>query len=128
MVLECVELNEQAIEAEGSQCYINLRGEVLPFIRLRRLFMLGGKPPPRQNVVVVTYLGNKVGLAVDKLAGELQTVIKPLGIIFSHVKGVSGSTVLGNGEVALILDVPGLVQQMLSAAPPNISKASTSLI
>jgi two-component system chemotaxis sensor kinase CheA len=53
-------------------------------------------------------------LAVDKLVGEFQTVIKPLGSIFSHIQGVSGSTVLGSGEVALILDVPNLVQKILT--------------
>jgi two-component system chemotaxis sensor kinase CheA len=116
MVLECVELNEfnSDIEPNTQQSYINLRGEVLPFIRLRRLFNLGGRTPKRENVIVVSYLGSKVGLAVDKLVGEFQTVIKPLGSIFSHIQGVSGSTVLGSGEVALILDVPNLVQKILT--------------
>lgn len=116
MVLECVELNEfnSDIDPNTQQSYINLRGEVLPFIRLRRLFNLGGKTPKRENVIVVSYLGSKVGLAVDKLVGEFQTVIKPLGNIFSHIQGVSGSTVLGSGEVALILDVPNLVQKILT--------------
>ncbi|WP_434951917.1 chemotaxis protein CheA [Shewanella sp. HL-SH4] len=116
MVLECVELNEanSDISPNSQQSYINLRGEVLPFIRLRRLFNLGGRPPKRENVIVISYLGNKVGLAVDKLVGEFQTVIKPLGNIFSHIQGISGSTVLGSGEVALILDVPNLVQKILT--------------
>jgi two-component system chemotaxis sensor kinase CheA len=116
MVLECVELNEfnSDVDPNTQQSYINLRGEVLPFIRLRRLFNLGGKTPKRENVIVVSYLGSKVGLAVDKLVGEFQTVIKPLGNIFTHIQGVSGSTVLGSGEVALILDVPNLVQQILT--------------
>jgi two-component system chemotaxis sensor kinase CheA len=115
MVLECVELSEgnSDIDPNTQQSYINLRGEVLPFIRLRRLFNLGGRTPKRENVIVVSYLGNKVGLSVDKLVGEFQTVIKPLGNIFSHIQGISGSTVLGSGEVALILDVPNLVQKIL---------------
>jgi two-component system, chemotaxis family, sensor kinase CheA len=116
MVLECVELSEynSEIDPNTQQSYINLRGEVLPFIRLRRLFRLGGQTPKRENVIVVSYLGSKVGLAVDKLVGEFQTVIKPLGNIFSHIQGISGSTVLGSGEVALILDVPNLVQKILT--------------
>jgi two-component system, chemotaxis family, sensor kinase CheA len=116
MVLECVELSEynSEIDPNTQQSYINLRGEVLPFIRLRRLFNLGGQTPKRENVIVVSYLGSKVGLAVDKLVGEFQTVIKPLGNIFSHIQGISGSTVLGSGEVALILDVPNLVQKILT--------------
>jgi two-component system chemotaxis sensor kinase CheA len=116
MVLECVELSEgnSDIDPNTQQGYINLRGEVLPFIRLRRLFNLGGRTPKRENVIVISYLGSKVGLAVDKLVGEFQTVIKPLGSIFSHIQGISGSTVLGSGEVALILDVPNLVQKILT--------------
>ena len=49
---------------------------------------------------------------MDTLQGEFQTVIKPLGRIFSHLNGIGGSTILGSGEVALILDVPRLVQQV----------------
>jgi two-component system chemotaxis sensor kinase CheA len=114
MVLECVELNESHRQTSANRNYINLRGEVLPFIRLRDLFKVGGRPPRRENVVVVQYGGSKAGLVVDQLLGEFQTVIKPLGRIFTHVKGVSGSTILGNGAVALILDVPGLVQEVTS--------------
>jgi len=110
-VLECVELSEANRTITTDQHYINLRGEVLPFIRLREMFEIGVKPPRRENVVVVHCGGVKAGLVVDKLMGEFQTVIKPLGNIFCHVNGVGGSTILGNGEVALILDVPGLVQQ-----------------
>lgn len=112
MVLECVELNEGNRDANNNRDYINLRGEVLPLIRLRDLYATGGRRPRRENVVVVHYAGNKAGLVVDRLLGEFQTVIKPLGKIFSHVQGLGGSTILGNGEVALIIDVPGLVQQV----------------
>jgi two-component system chemotaxis sensor kinase CheA len=114
MVLECVELSELNYETSADRDYINLRGEVLPYIRLRDLFGVKGRPPRRENVVVVHYAGAKAGLVVDQLMGEFQTVIKPLGKIFSHVRGIGGSTILGNGEVALILDVPGLVQQVSS--------------
>jgi two-component system chemotaxis sensor kinase CheA len=114
MVIECVELNDSHREASRDRHYINLRGEVLPFIRLRELFAVSGRPPRRENVVVVQYGGLKAGLVVDQLMGEFQTVIKPLGKIFSHIRGIGGSTILGNGEVALIIDVPGLVQQVSS--------------
>lgn len=107
-VLECVEMSHAC---RPDQDVINLRGEVLPIIRLRKLFSLGGTSPARENVVVVQCAGNKVGLLVDRLMGEFQTVIKPLGSIFSHVKGISGSTILGNGEVALILDVADLIKK-----------------
>ena len=114
MVLECVELNS-TVAAQADRDYINLRGELLPFIRLRSLFDLGGEAPKRENLVVVNAQGTKVGLVVDRLMGEFQTVIKPLGNLFKQVRGVGGSTILGNGEVALILDIPGLVYYIVGS-------------
>ena len=104
-VVEYIELGE----VSASRNYLNLRGEVLPFVRLRKLFGIGGEIPDRQNVVIVQYAGEKAGLVVDTLLGEFQTVIKPLGVLFKHLRGIGGSTILGTGEVALILDVPALV-------------------
>lgn len=112
MVFECVELGDINGSDSVDRHYINLRGEVLPFVRLREIFDTGGEPPRRESIVVVKYAGVKAGLVVDRLMGEFQTVIKPLGTIFKHVHGLGGSTILGNGEVALILDVPGLLQQV----------------
>ncbi len=111
LVSECVELNRISCESSNGRDYINLRGEVLPLIRLRSLFSMGGRPPRRENVVVVHAGGAKAGLVVDELMGEFQTVIKPLGKIFNQVRGIGGSTILGNGDVALIVDVPGLVRE-----------------
>ena len=104
-VIECVELPPGPL---GRDC-MNLRGEVLPFIRLRELFRIPGESARRQNVVIVEQSGERTGLVVDSLLGELQTVIKPLGVLFSRVKCVSGSTILGNGDIALILDVGPLI-------------------
>ncbi|MDR7275842.1 chemotaxis protein CheA [Catenuloplanes atrovinosus] len=106
-VTECVELPPGP---RGRDC-MNLRGEVLPFIRLRQIFGIPGDPARRQNVVVVEQSGQRTGLVVDSLLGEFQTVIKPLGPLFSNLKCVSGSTILGNGDVALILDVGPLVSE-----------------
>ena len=124
MVIECLELNQLNQEASIERDYLNLRGEVLPFIRLRDLFAVGGRAPRRENVVVVQYGGAKAGLVVDQLQGEFQTVIKPMGKIFSNVAGISGSTILGNGEVALIIDVPGLVQQVSTLKNPAVNSAA----
>ena len=107
MVIECIELKGSA----GDRDYLNLRGEVLPFVRLRQMFEIDGELPPRENIVVVQYAGQKAGIVVDALLGEFQTVIKPLSSIFRHLRGIGGSTILGSGEVALILDVQTLVQQ-----------------
>jgi two-component system chemotaxis sensor kinase CheA len=106
VVDECVEFR-----AEEGHDYTDLRGEVLPFIRLRDLFDVGGSPAARQNIVVVKHGGQKFGLVVDTLMGEAQTVIKPLSKMFAQVQGISGSSILGSGDVALILDVPMLMQQ-----------------
>ncbi|SNY61230.1 chemotaxis protein CheA [Paractinoplanes atraurantiacus] len=104
-VTECVELPP----GPPGRDVMNLRGEVLPFIRLKELFTIPGPPARRQNVVIVEQSGQRTGLVVDSLLGELQTVIKPLGILFSRVRCISGSTILGNGEIALILDVGPLI-------------------
>jgi len=112
MVVECIELNTWNHDDHGDGHYLNLRGEVLPYMRLREHFEVEGPRVKRENVVVVRYGEHKAGLVVDKLMGEFQTVIKPLGKVFSQIKGIGGFTILGTGEVALILDVPGLVGQV----------------
>jgi two-component system chemotaxis sensor kinase CheA len=112
MIEECV-----SFSAEPGHDYTNLRGEVLPFIRLRELFGLQGRPTRGENIVVLKHADQKAGLVVDTLLGEFQTVIKPLGSIFNHVKCISGSTILGSGDVALILDVPALVRQAMASVP-----------
>ena len=114
MIEECVEFS-----CEPGHDYTNLRGEALPFIRLRKLFETQGSPPRRENIVVVRHAGQKAGIVVDNLLGEFQTVIKPMGKLFSHVQCISGSTILGSGEVALILDVPGLLRQVQEPALRN---------
>ncbi len=115
MVDECIEFS-----AEPGHDYTDLRGQVLPFIRLRDLFDIPPEPAvaagarvaaPRQNIVVVKHAGQKFGLVVDALMGEAQTVIKPLSKVFAQVRGISGSSILGSGDVALILDVPVLMQE-----------------
>lgn len=114
MVMECIELSDKERQETRKKNYINLRGTVLPFIRLRDQFRERSKPARCENIVVVQYAGQKAGLVVDDLMGEFQTVIKPLGKLFGNLKGISGSTILGSGEVALILDVPTLIQHAIT--------------
>lgn len=106
LVLECADLTP----ADDQHHFVNLRGKVLPFIRLRSLFDLPEDKKAKETIVVVQYGQNRAGLVVDKLIGEFQAVIKPLGLLFKEIKGISGSTILGSGQVALILDVAQLVQ------------------
>ena len=105
MIEECIEF-----ATEPGQDYCNLRGQVLPFIRLRSLFRIDGAATRRESIVVLKLGNARAGLVVDTLLGEFQTVIKPLSPMFSEVKCISGSTILGSGEVALILDVGALMQ------------------
>ena len=109
MVQECIELN--ALQRQDN--YLDLRGEVLPLVRLRDHFGHTGHNVRRENVVVVRCAEQKAGLVVDDLLGEFQTVIKPLGKLFNALRGISGSTILGSGEVALILDVPSLLGELV---------------
>jgi len=108
MVRECVEFREELPTSEDSSRFFNLRGSILPYVRLDEFFYGISIPSPRKNIVVTEFLGNRFGLVVDKLYGELQTVIKPLAKVFENIRGIGGSTTLGDGRIALILDVPDL--------------------
>ena len=111
-VLECIDaVPSQLSLNERAAGFVRLRGEVLPVLDLRRVFSVEAPPPLRPRIVVVQGANGNAGLIVDRLDGEYQTVIKPLGKLFRQLQGISGSTVLGSGEVALILDVPALVKQ-----------------
>jgi two-component system chemotaxis sensor kinase CheA len=116
---ECIEFREQS-----GHDFTNLRGQVLPFIRLRELVGTAEPPARRPSIVVVKHAGRRAGIVVDALLGEFQTVINPLGRMFRKVDYVSGSSILGTGEVALILDVPALVQQAVQRARNHASSAA----
>ena len=114
-VVECMEL--PAVERAGrreAQGILELRGEALPFVRLRSLFGADDTPAPRESVVIVRHELSRAGIVVDRLHGQSQAVIKPLGELFHGVRGLCGSTILGDGRVAFILDVPGLLDTVLS--------------
>lgn len=118
-VVECM---EHVGSAQSG--YINLRGEVLPLLHLVEtlgiedtgLTSAGNNGRMRRNVVVVQIGTQRAGLVVDALLGEYQTVIKPLGALFAHLQGISGSTILGSGEIALILDVSALLSRAMHAS------------
>lgn len=109
-ILECVDLNSLS-HTQGQNC-VNLRGEQVPYIRLREIFSLQGAESEREKIVVVQFGEKRAGLVVDELHGEIQTVVKPMGPIFQALKGIGGSSLLGTGAVALILDI----QQLISYA------------
>ncbi len=123
MVTECTEVDISELNAKEGGNFMNLRGEVLPFMRLREFFSEESQAPERENIIVLEYARTKAGLVVDKLIGEFQTVIKPLGKLFMNLQWVSGATILGTGEVALILDVPKLIQHIQSRETKSVGVA-----
>ncbi|MES2824390.1 MAG: chemotaxis protein CheA [Pseudomonadota bacterium] len=106
-ILECVDLSTFNFTKE--QHHINLRGEQVPYIRLQELFALQKQKDMREQLVVVQFGEKRAGIVVDSLFGEMQTVVKPMGPIFQALKGIGGSSLLGTGAVALILDIPQLI-------------------
>jgi two-component system chemotaxis sensor kinase CheA len=108
-VEECVELSvEQDVRSTG-RSLITLRDQLVPFIRLRQMFSTGQTPEPHQKIVVVQAGQDRVGLVVDQILGDHQTVIKALSGFHAEVGAFSGATILGDGGVALILDIGHLV-------------------
>ena len=115
MIEECTDFMNNSKDDGGTagHDYLGLRGAVLPYLRLRDVFGVRTvEEPRRESVVVVRHGAQRAGLVVDALIGEFQTVIKPLGPVFANLRAISGSTLLGSGEVALIVDVPALLQRV----------------
>ena len=110
-ILECLELPADERSEGSGRGVINLRGEPLPYVRLRDLFGFAGAGAGRENIVVVRQGSRRAGIAVDRLYGASQAVIKPMAELFQGLPGIAGSTIIGNGRVALILDVPGLLRE-----------------
>jgi two-component system, chemotaxis family, sensor kinase CheA len=108
-VEECVELPKEAEASNGGRNFLNMRGHLVPFLRLRELFKTRSAIEPHQKVVVVSAGESRVGLVVDQVIGNSQTVIKSLSKLHADVETFSGATILGDGTVALILDVAHLV-------------------
>ncbi len=123
MVVECIEtppLLGSSANQHGACGYVDLRGEVLPYLDLRHHFDIDTPRPPRMSLLVVNSGGANFGLLVDRLHGKYQTVIKPLGTLLRHLRSVSGSTVLGSGEVGLVLDLPALMASVRRPAGPGL--------
>lgn len=118
-IIECTEM---PAGTDDDPCgVLNVRGEPLPYLRLRHLFGLGSAAVPaalhrRENVVVVQHENGRAGVVVDELLGGSPTVMKPLGSLFRGVPGISGSSILGNGRVALVLDAHEVVRRAAETA------------
>ena len=109
-VEECVELTAVDIAKAHGRHITNVRSHMVPYIRLREKFIVEGNAPEREQIVIITSEGQRIGFVVDSVVGEHQTVIKSLGTLFRNVEGLSGATILGDGTVALIIDIAKLVK------------------
>ena len=120
IVAECIDLPPECLqEPRNGVGYFNLRGEVLPFFDVALLHQVPCETSGRRSLVVARDGMTRIGLIVDRLHGEYQTVIKPLSSLFRHLRAIAGSTILGSGDVALVLDVPALVGFATEATRPG---------
>ena len=105
------DISPSEIKSVQSKEVINLRGTVIPLIRLNEVLDIESKKSPEDNlVVVIVKKGDKLaGLVIDELLGQLEIVIKSLGKYINKCKIISGATILGDGEIALILDANALI-------------------
>jgi two-component system chemotaxis sensor kinase CheA len=110
IVEECVDLTSEDVARAHSRHLTHVRGEIVPYVRLRERFQINGDAPFEEQIVIAECADCKVGFVVDKVIGEHQTVIKNLGRMYRDVEGISGATILGDGTVALIMDVHKLVR------------------
>ena len=108
-VEECVELPDGVEANARGRNFLDIRGSLVPFLRLREVFNTTAPAEPHQKVVIVSSGEGRVGLVVDQIIGNNQTVIKQLSKLHSSIKSFSGATILGDGTVALILDTAHLV-------------------
>jgi two-component system chemotaxis sensor kinase CheA len=110
LVEECVELTGNRSATGNNKHMISVRGHIVPYVRLREQFSIPGAGPAVEQIVIARIEQKRVGFVVDHIVGGHQTVIKNLGTFYRDVQGLSGATILGDGTVALVLDVPKLVQ------------------
>ncbi len=110
MILECIELVDEYKEQIAENNFVKLRDHILPILDLRKFFGYDTTNNNKENIVIVYFGISRVGLIVDELLGEFQTVIKPMNKIFKNLKGIGGATILGDGKVSPILDIPVLLK------------------
>ncbi|UFS71324.1 chemotaxis protein CheA [Geomonas sp. RF6] len=112
LVNECVELTREDVARAHGRNLANVRDHLVPYIPLRERFGISGEPPEIEQIVITEVEGARVGFVVDHVIGEHQTVIKSLGRAYKNIEGISGATILGDGSVALILDIQHLIQSV----------------
>jgi two-component system, chemotaxis family, sensor kinase CheA len=122
-VNENVELVRTERASKNGRNVIAVRGALVPYIDLRHTFQMGGETPLIEKVIIVQHEGDRVGLVVDRVLGTHQTVIQSLGKFFKEIDVVSGATIMGDGRVALIVDIAAVVRfanRQCQAAPAAV--------
>lgn len=123
-VEECIELTAEDERSRGRN-FLNVRGNLVPFLRLREIMSASGTPDRHQKTIIISTGETHVGLVADQIIGNHQTVIKSLSKLHSDVTIFSGATILGDGTAALILDVAQLVAMAQSKVEKqHISEAA----
>lgn len=110
LIEECMEVNPQTMAMDRRRNVLKVRGSMVPFVRLREFFGVDGNRPELEEAVIVDTGEGRMGLVVDKVIGDHQTVIKSLGKVYRNAEGLSGATIMGDGRVALIIDVVSLIR------------------
>ena len=126
--VECVELTARDIENHGGKPVANIRGEIVPYVRLSEYLQTGSKRPEREQIMIAETEYGRFGFVVDQVIGDHQTVIKNLGRLYRNIQFVSGATILGDGTVALILDLHRLAQNALRANSLNQPSPATPML
>ena len=122
IIVECIELSRGDIEKANGKHVAYVRGQIIPYIRLREYFNIPGSRPELEQIMIVETESGRYGFAVDQVIGNYQTVIKSLGRFYRHIHVASGATILGNGTVALILDPNRLVQEAIRTMSLGLEK------
>ena len=117
-IVRCMDLSSK-VATTLPDGVVPFDGQAIPFLRLRSVFEIPGVPPPREVIVVLQKGGEYFGIAADELAGKAQIVVRPAGRFFKGLAAISGMTILGDGQVAPILNVAGILERHLGDARPS---------
>lgn len=124
VVEECIETSSSEESRKDGARLVNNRDHLIPCVRLRELFSIYGTSPEIEQTVITFTGKERIGVTVDEVIGQYQTVIKSLSRLYQHIPGLMGATILGNGDVAMILDINKLIDeaQPVMELMPDMSK------
>jgi two-component system chemotaxis sensor kinase CheA len=114
-ILECIELSAETSSVNEGRQFVIVRDEMVPYVDIRRHFRMTGNAPAISQVMIAETREGKFGFLVDLVIGDHKTVIKKLGGLYKNVEAVSGAAILGDGKIALILDLDKLAREAIEA-------------